>query len=141
MDINLEAKWCILCGQRFEVGEPVEVTDACPGCGTTSLPCSPDQDFILQVNWHELRVLTMWAERWAQRYSSEDLNMPQVVAAIARRLQNQVGNNVLPLTFAQEAFELTTKYENVHSSVPDPPAIPINGPGAVGFAQEPITPT
>lgn len=65
---------------------------ACPRCGHKGRPCDPVEDIQVKVNWHELRILAIWAERWANwcaGQSSDDsvYSMPQVVFSIARRLE------------------------------------------------------
>lgn len=56
---------CINCGvEMVKVDLPADGT-ACPACGSTSLPCHIREDILLPINWHELRVLTIWASNFA----------------------------------------------------------------------------
>ena len=82
-----EVIWCTCCGGRFSEEETAGVS-CCPKCGNEGVPCSCDQDTTVEINWHELRILAIWAENWA-RHCKDTPEMPLVVQAIARRLQSQ----------------------------------------------------
>src|SRR3974390_2998828 len=87
-----EVMWCVDCGARF-TQEEIEGW-GCPKCGSQSVPCDVDKDTTVEVNWHELRILVIWAENWAghcrrQEVDRSSKTMPVTVAAIARRLQGQ----------------------------------------------------
>jgi len=77
---------CVLCSAEFN-DEVIAGVNACPECGTASLPMSVASDVQVTVNWHELRILGMWAENWAVHIDKADC--VQVVRAIAGRLQAQ----------------------------------------------------
>lgn len=140
-----ERMWCTVCGGRF-TEEEIKGW-GCPKCGNQGVPCDTAQDVRVEVNWHELHILTVWAENWAQeasRRASADPsseNMPKVVAAIARRLTQQYPE--LPqLTLCGEVAELPVKLQEmgmgitgVSTNIPRPTMIPVNGPGAVGHAR------
>ena len=55
-----ETTWCTLCGARFTHAE-VDGADCCPKCGDKGIPCDPNDDVLVLVNWHELRILGIWA--------------------------------------------------------------------------------
>lgn len=76
--------FCSLCGYRVEDFRGLK---GCPSCGATSVPCSDDDQVTVSVNWHELRVLCIWAERWAH-HSAEQSALDSVYA-IAMRLRRQ----------------------------------------------------
>lgn len=130
-----ETMWCTVCGARFTEAEIKGW--GCPKCGNQGVPCGTAGDVKVEVNWHELHVLTCWAERWAER----DKEMPKVVTAIARRLSAQ--HPELPsLTLAGEIAELPVKaqkmglgIEGITTNIPRPIPIPVNGPGAVGHSR------
>lgn len=53
---------------------------------------SPEEGVTIAINWHELHILTVWAENWASRIKNNpDVteNPVQTVFAIAKRLQDQ----------------------------------------------------
>lgn len=137
--IRRETVWCTLCGARF-TQEEIKGW-GCPKCGNEGAPCGTDQDVRVEINWHELRILTIWADNYAQRcaanaeHDPKTLNMPSVVTAIARRLQRQYPK-LTPLTLGEEIAELPQKVEGVTvveaHGVGRPKPIPVNGPGAVG---------
>ena len=58
---------CVICGKEFSDDELPESTCECPNCGTKSLPCLIVDDVNIKINWHELRILTIWAENWARQ--------------------------------------------------------------------------
>jgi hypothetical protein len=79
---------------------------------------SPKQDVEVKVNWHELRILTMWAENWANRIKDDPdtkANPVRTIFAIAKRLQDQ--HPLLPpLTLSGELEELKKAYPGVEVS-------------------------
>lgn len=92
MTDRVEVMWCVDCGGRF-AQEDIEGW-GCPECGSQGVPCDVVKDTTVEINWHELRILVIWAENWAQHHarlktdhSSE--KMPRTISAIARRLQAQ----------------------------------------------------
>lgn len=140
-----ETMWCTICGARF--------TDAeikgwgCPKCGNKGVPCGTTGDVKVEVNWHELHILTCWAERWAEHCKpngvedTDGADMPKVVTAIARRLSQQ-HPELAQLTLAGEVASLPVKLQEfgmgiqgVSTNIPRPIPIPVNGPGAVGHSR------
>ncbi len=137
-----EVMWCTVCGGRFTEDEVKGW--GCPKCGNQGVPCGCDQDVKVEVNWHELRILTIWAEHWARqcKEKADDKNsdaMPLVVQAIARRLQGQhpaftqltLSGEIaaLPADLAKAGIEIGGPVE---STIPKPDLFPVYGPGAVG---------
>lgn len=88
---------CTLCNSEFTQGQLDAVSETdwgkCPSCGTESLPCDPADDVTVNVNWHELRLLCMWAENHSlslAKSSPEKCSQsPDVVYAICARLKAQ----------------------------------------------------
>ena len=143
-----DVMWCVRCGARF-TAEEVQGVSACPKCGDDGVPCDTDQDVKVEVNWHELRILTIWAENWARECAANKadqgrgVEMPKTVLAIARRLQRQFPD-FTPLTLSEEIAGLPKALEengitvgSVESSIGAPVPLPINGPGAVGYWRTP----
>jgi len=138
-----EVLWCTMCGARF-TQEEIKGW-GCPKCGNQGVPCGCDKDTTVEVNWHELHILCVWAENYAEQIKERGNDpgadsMPGVVHAIARRLQNQrpaFGH----LTLSGEIAALPTDLAKagikidgpVETSIPKPMPLPINGPGAVGY--------
>ncbi len=96
----------------------------------------------IEVNWHELHILCVWAENFAQSCFEKDPDgnnkMPTVVTAIARRLQNQFPQ-FSQLTLSGEIADLPAALQRsgiecgpIESTIPRPKPIAVNGPGAVG---------
>lgn len=133
-----EKVWCADCGGRFTEEETANKW-GCPSCGSQGVPCGTDQDVTVEVNWHELRILTIWAENHAHRCETENPKMPRTVMAIARRLQQQ-HPTLTPLTLAAEIAELPQKVEGIVGPIEThgigkPQPILVNGPGAVGHSK------
>ena len=62
------AVWrCVICDH--EVDSTCRLR-ACPKCGTTSIPCDSSLDVTVKINWHELRILAIWAEFHANAAAS-----------------------------------------------------------------------
>jgi hypothetical protein len=148
MTERVETMWCTDCGGCFTDDE-VKGGLGCPECDSQGIPCGVDQDVRVEVNWHELRILGIWAENYARACAAKSPNphdtsgggMPCMVAAITRRLQRQFPD-FPPLTLSQEIFELPAALEKasieigaVETNVPRPEPIPVNGPGAVGHTR------
>ena len=103
-----EGGFCTRCGTEVESFEGLS---ACPACGTRGVPCAWADQVDVSVNWHELRCLVMWAERWTG--SSDDPGMKQahyVVYQIARRIAAQYPGRA-PLTFAGEMGAVAAEYD------------------------------
>lgn len=132
------AAWCVRCGGRY-TAEEIEGAEKCPGCGSTGVPCDPQRDVWVQINWHELRILGIWAGNWADRVaeSGEDrTDARATVTAITRRLEAQHPEIKSPLTMQGEVRLLKEAFPGgVESNVPPSLPIPVNGPGAVGHAR------
>lgn len=143
MTERVEVMWCTMCGVRITQKE-VEGW-GCPKCGDQGIPCDVKQDVRVEVNWHELRILTIWAENYAQRCATnpapgeDNSNMPDTVSAIARRLQRQ-HPTLTPLTLAEEVTELPSKVKGVGNiethGIGRPRPLPVNGPGAIGHTTQ-----
>lgn len=151
MNEREETLWCVDCGARF-TDEEAKNAFACPKCGSEGIPCDTLKDIRVEINWHELRILGIWAEQWARRCAEsggEGMNgekMPATVTAITRRLQRQYPD-FTPLTMSEEFACLAAELEKagiqhggVETNVPRPQPIAVNGPGAVGNTLERILP-
>ena len=97
---------CVICG--FEP-ESLAGVMACPQCGTKSVPCDPKNDIEVRINWHELAILVMWAERWADHIKEGSPDCPKVVYAIAQRLQAQFPERS-SLTLSGQFQEIKAKF-------------------------------
>lgn len=111
---------CVLCSSEF-TNSQLRGASACPKCGSEGLPMSPTQDVEVKINWHELRILTMWAEHWANHIKElpdAKGNPIQTVFAIAKRLQDQHPFKV-PLTLSGELEQLKQEYPGaeVHGNI------------------------
>ncbi len=56
----------------------------CPGCGTSAWPCINAKQTTILVNWHELRVLCVYAANYGRFVRRRPL-----VEAIVLRIQRQ----------------------------------------------------
>lgn len=129
--------WCTACGARFSAADIVGAK-CCPKCGSKSVPCDPKKDYLIEVNWHELRILGIWASNWAEKC---DTQASASLRGILSRLERQVPGEA-PLTLGGEMREVR-KYLADHGgrlesiNVPSEGFSLVNGPGAVGFAKKP----
>jgi hypothetical protein len=110
---------CAVCDWRAPDESAVEGLTACPQCDSTGIPLGPDNDLTIAVNWQELRVLVMWAERWGSQYERQDAFMLPLVRAIARRIEGQHPelSARLPLTFLGEVQQLRGAFGQVEQNV------------------------
>jgi hypothetical protein len=104
---------CTICGTEFLDYELPEGTCECPNCGTKSLPCDIKDDVSIKINWHELRILTIWAENWARQIDEKkpaDEKRLLSIMTIAQRLEKQFPDKT-PLTLFREIRELRKNYD------------------------------
>lgn len=103
---------CTICNKSFTAEEVANVK-SCPNCDNPSPPLNPEEDLYVKINWHELKTLAVWAEGYAH---IEDLN-PDIVYAIAARLERQYPD-LSPLTMASEIKSMRRQGINVISNHP-----------------------
>lgn len=115
---------CVICGEEFKNDEIGENVEKCPNCGTESIPCDIEDDVQIKINWHELRILSIWAENWARQLDQtksdkEERNLLTILT-IAQRLQEQQPDK-LPLTLYGEIKELRNELgdENIVTDLDD----------------------
>jgi predicted nucleic acid-binding Zn-ribbon protein len=104
---------CTICGTEFSDDELPEGTCGCPNCGTKSLPCDIKDDVSIKINWHELRILTIWAENWAKYIDKTDQKEEKLllsIMTITQRLEKQFPDKT-PLTLFREIRELRKNYD------------------------------
>lgn len=101
--------YCVEC--RFKIKSFAGLTK-CPNCGSEGIPCSISEDVNIEINWHELRILCIWAENWGRR-----INEAGTVYSIVQTLQEQFPDKT-PLTLAGEVNQLKDGiipgFKNVH---------------------------
>ncbi|MCL6584613.1 MAG: hypothetical protein K6U11_13395 [bacterium] len=56
---------CIRCRSEF-TADQLRGVSCCPICGDTGQPLSLEDDVIIKINWHELRLLCSFAEKWSE---------------------------------------------------------------------------
>ncbi len=101
--IPLKTIRCTDCAAEF-TEEEIKGATGCPHCGTTGLPCSVNQDATININWHELRILTIWATNWAENKCDEAAR--KTLRSIIGRLQQQRKEGWPALTILDEVKEL-----------------------------------
>ena len=130
--------WCTQCGARLTHEELEEHgLPSCPRCGYDGIPCDPADDCSLFLNWHELRILTIFAMHHAN--DLESIGPRQTVTAICKRLERQHPGKA-PLTLAGEFKQLRDLPWVTNVEVRGTPDfdefIEGNGPGAVLDAED-----
>lgn len=114
---------CSICGKEF-TDEEIEGVECCPKCGTKTIPCAISEDVQIKINWHELRMLCIWAESWARHCDNSDEpteeKMMLAVMTVAQRLQKQFPDKT-PLTLFGEIKELRKEFgeDNVVTDIDD----------------------
>jgi len=61
---------CTTCRAEF-TDEETEGVTCCPNCGSEGLPMAIADDVTITINWHELRILGMWASNYANEHCEE----------------------------------------------------------------------
>lgn len=108
---------CVECRKEYSLAYIEEIeASKCPGCGTESLPLAVSQDTTIKINWHELRILAIWAKNW-QDYQ---LNKPKesepegkktiVVDRILVELEKQRPEGAASLSILGELKELADTF-------------------------------
>jgi hypothetical protein len=107
-----EGGFCLDCGEGVASFAGLA---ACPSCGSQSVPCSHADQVSVTVNWHELRVLVMWAEGWQRHHQ-----LGRTVYAIADRIAAQHPERARqsPLSLAADLGDLA-KHHEIQVSDPD----------------------
>ncbi|GAC1455454.1 MAG: hypothetical protein PVSMB1_04900 [Gemmatimonadaceae bacterium] len=77
---------CTDCGSEFTDAELVGAR-GCPVCKTESLPSDIKDDVTIKLNWHELRILGIWASNWANEKCPE--HSKRTLKHILARIQAQ----------------------------------------------------
>lgn len=98
---------CTIC--RTETAEgaiPVDAT-CCPKCGTVSLPQYTDLDVNVTINWHELRILCMWAKNYESQLHKKypDMERVSVIDIFTNLLSKYRPNGAEPLSLFEEIQE------------------------------------
>ena len=106
---------CIKCNSEFSELE-VEDASSCPACGDIGAPALISDDVAVRINWHELRILSIWAENWAKKIQQDDPKRNSgsllTVMSIAERLQRQHPDKT-KLTLFSEIRELREKLPEI----------------------------
>lgn len=109
---------CIRCRTEFTARD-LEGAAACPHCGSTSVPMSPKDDLSIKINWHELRVLSIWAENWANLHKENYPELIEDLWAIVAPLQDQFPDKT-PLTFSGEIGDLRRRFPEQKINISGP---------------------
>lgn len=81
---------CTDCYAEFTEEDIAPDMPGCPKCGTASLPQLVADDVTININWHELRILTIWAENWAHGMEGDNKeSCVRTLNCIFRRLEKQ----------------------------------------------------
>lgn len=107
---------CTRCNKGF-TEEEATGAQACPGCGTKSLPMAGDAFVNIRINVHELRILGIWAENWAVEADNKQLDnashesLKETVNIICDRIRAQLPAKLnQPLTLSAEIKELEAQF-------------------------------
>jgi len=101
---------CTICQAEFTEAE-IKGASCCPSCGDKGVPCAISDDVTIKINWHELRILCIWAERWAMQADASDPTSDGVVTidCITQRLLKQHPSKA-PLTIRGEVEQVKEIY-------------------------------
>jgi hypothetical protein len=120
MSTNTKTVRCLICDSTFTKKE-IEGKSCCPNCKCKDVPCSISQDIEIKINWHELRILTIWASNWAIKECPSESDSVRCLNKIIDRLNKQRPNLTFgALTIKDEVKEmvgvLDTPVEFIDSS-------------------------
>lgn len=76
---------CIECRTETPEDKLPANLSACPVCFSKAIPEYVDQDVDIRINWHELRLLCMWAKNW-EILGQQEKNERSIIDAITNQL-------------------------------------------------------
>lgn len=106
---------CSICNSILNEKEQQNVN--CAYCGQKFFSIDPNYDVNIKINWAEIRILTMWAERWANKIDKDYPGSSLVIACIAKRIKNQYPDKT-SLTLAEEIDDLKKEMPSLKSNIP-----------------------
>ena len=113
--------FCVLCGVDVASFKGLS---RCPNCDTKSIPCNYSNQVNIEINTHELRILCIWAERYAldnldskpDGYSGGGSG---VVYSICDRLREKNGSlEEMALTLRDEIGEIKETFPGTETNFP-----------------------
>lgn len=110
-----EGLLCLNCSEVINP-EQAQRLSCCPNCGDRGTPADLATTVTLNITTHELRVLVMWAERWAgmERQTTTDREeMQRAVYGIADRLETQMPDGAPRLTLMGEITQVREQHGHV----------------------------
>ena len=93
--MNTKTVRCVACRAEFS-DEEVKGASCCPACADTGVPCAISQDTTIKINWHALRILTIWASNYATKIEPRAQRSLQ---SIIDQLELQRPEGAAPLTW------------------------------------------
>src|SRR6185369_1725272 len=108
---------CVRCNKSF-TEEELKGASCCPGCGTKDIPCDPKKDASILINVHDLRIMGIWAENYANSVDNKHLDdvnhssLKELITIITDRIEVQLKAQGLytPLTLVKELKQLQTEH-------------------------------
>lgn len=108
MTVEIKTTRCTECRNEYSDAELANAM-ICPGCGTAGIPMAINQDVTININWHELRILCMWASNHAATFTGESARSQKALASIIRSIRTQFPE--MPgLTMAEEIQDLADAF-------------------------------
>lgn len=108
---------CLKCRNIAALDEGEEI-DACPSChDSKGIPADADDTITVTLTTHELRILTMWADNWAQHaatYRPENAVLPKIIRGILDHLAQYTS---APLSISQEMADLRKAFPDAEVTV------------------------
>lgn len=105
----LKTTRCVTCREEFTEGQ-INGAQACPNCGDTGNPMAIAQDVTISINWHELRILCLWADNWARTAQGMSDQSRRALASIIRTLMQFRPTSAPALTLFGEISELQNTF-------------------------------
>lgn len=135
MTKRTEVQWCTRCGARFTKDEIVQAS-CCPKCKSVGILCDVSDDVSVYINWHELRILGIWASNYAATFDPSKVqnaeDSKRKLRGILYRLERQFPSKA-PLTLGGEIRQLR-QVEGINAesiNIPLEGVVEVHGPGAV----------
>lgn len=96
---------------RHEFADEEATGASCPNCGTEGVPMAIADDVTIRINWHELRILCMWASNFASTFTGPAARAQKALASIIRCIKSQ--HPEMPgLTLADDLQEVADHFNS-----------------------------
>lgn len=121
---------CPVCSAEWIQSDMMKIgVKGCPHCGTTAQLLNKKHDGYIKINWQDLRVLAIYAERWSSMFDMSIKGNQDAVKALQKILENlrtYRPKDGAPLTIPLTPIVIVHKHPpHEHHECQEPPRVHI----------------